>query len=186
MSRMLPCGRPASWLVDVAAGERGAPENPADAAHLRSCPYCRAELAALQGRWAAVRRAASRPVRVPADLVVRTLSTVRAVRGELVRRHVETAQVGGVVRIAESALVLLTRRLAIDVVEGIPGVRFRGVSGGVDGLALHIAVRYGVSIADAANRVRRGVGAALADTLDTAVPALDVLVDDVLAPAGHR
>lgn len=181
--RGLPCGRPASWLVDLAA--RDDPD-PADAEHLRSCPFCREELAVLRRRWAPVRVAAARPVRMPSGMVGRTLSAVRAVRGGLVGRHVETAQQGGVVRVGEPALVLLARRTARDVVDGLPGVRFRGLSGGADGFEVRVAVRYGLVLTEAAALVRRDIGRALERALGAAAPPLDVLVVDVLVPARNR
>lgn len=195
---VLPCGRARSSLLDLATredrttredrangeGTAGIPADFRDAEHLRSCPYCQEELAVLRRRWSAVRSAAHRPVRIPPGLVGRTLSTVRAVRGGLIGRHAEATQPGGVVRIAESAVVLLARRLARDVVDGLAGVRFRGLSGDVDGLQVRVAVHYGLALAEVATRVRHDVSAALESTLGAAAPALDVLVEDVLAPAG--
>jgi uncharacterized alkaline shock family protein YloU len=140
----------------------------------------------LRRRWSAVRSAANRRVRTPPGLVGRTLSTVRAVRGGLTGRHAEATQPGGVVRIAESAMMLLARRMARDVVDGLAGVRFRGLSGDLDGLQVRVAVRYGMALAEVTTRVRHDVGAALESTLGAAAPPLDVLVDDVLAPRGHR
>ena len=194
LERVLPCGQVVSSLVDLAIRDdtatrdetAGGPADSRDAEHLRSCPYCRDELAVLRRRWSAVRSAAHRPVRIPPGLVGRTLSTLRAVRGGLVGRHAEATQPGGVLRIAESAVVLLARRLARDVVDGLAGVRFRGLSGDVDGLQLRVAVHYGMVLAEVTARVQHDVGAALELTLGAASPALEVLVDDVLAPAGHR
>jgi len=175
----MPCGRSRSWLLDVAAAD--APD-PADAEHLRICPQCREELARLQRSWSAVRLAARQPVRTPGDLVARSTATLRAVRGGLVGRHAEAPQTGGVVRIAESALVLLARRMAYDVVDGLPGVYLRGVSGGMDGLVLRLAVRYGYVLADVGARVRHELGAALTASVGPAAPPLEVQVEDVLAP----
>lgn len=183
--RILPCGRFASWLVDIAARDE---PDAADVEHLRSCPYCRGELAVLRRRWVAVRAAAARPVRVPSGMVGRTLSAVRAVRGGggVVSRHVETAQQGGVVRVGEPALVLLTRRTARDVVDGLAGIRFRGLSGGTDGFEVRVAVRYGLVLTEAAALVRRDIGRALERVLGVAAPPLDVLVVDVLGPGRSR
>jgi uncharacterized alkaline shock family protein YloU len=189
--RILPCGRAVSSLVGFATREdptredtAGIPADFRDAEHLRSCPYCQEELAVLRRRWSAVRSAAHRPVRIPPGLIGRTLSTVRAVRGGLIGRHAEASQPGGVVRIAESAVVLLARHLARDVVDRLAGIRFRGLSGDVDGLQVRVAVRYGIPLAEVTTRVWREVSAALEITLGAAAPALEVLVEDVLAPAG--
>ena len=186
--RVLPCGWAVSSLVDLATGDdtAGFPADSRDAEHVRSCPYCQEELVVLRRRWSAVRSAANRRVRTPPGLVGRTLSTVRAVRGGLTGRHAEATQPGGVVRIAESAMMLLARRMARDVVDGLAGVRFRGLSGDLDGLQVRVAVRYGMALAEVTTRVRHDVGAALESTLGAAAPPLDVLVDDVLAPRGHR
>lgn len=186
--RVLPCGWAVSSLVDLATGNDTAdiPADSRDAEHVRSCPYCQEELVVLRRRWSAVRSAANRRVRTPPGLVGRTLSTVRAVRGGLTGRHAEATQPGGVVRIAESAMMLLARRMARDVVDGLAGVRFRGLSGDLDGLQVRVAVRYGMALAEVTTRVRHEVGAALESTLGAAAPPLDVLVDDVLAPRGHR
>jgi len=186
--RVLPCGRSVSSLVDLATRDdtAGIPADSRDAEHLRSCPYCQEELVVLRRRWSAVRSVANRRVRTPPGLVGRTLSTVRAVRGGLTGRHAEATQPGGVVRIAESAMMLLARRMARDVVDGLAGVRFRGLSGDLDGLQVRVAVRYGMALAEVTTRVRHDVGAALESTLGAAAPPLDVLVDDVLAPRGHR
>ncbi len=186
--RVLPCGWAVSSLVDLATGNdtAGFPADSRDAEHVRSCPYCQEELVVLRRRWSAVRSAANRRVRTPPGLVGRTLSTVRAVRGGLTGRHAEATQPGGVVRIAESAMMLLARRMARDVVDGLAGVRFRGLSGDLDGLQVRVAVRYGMALAEVTTRVRHDVGAALESTLGAAAPPLDVLVDDVLAPRGHR
>jgi len=181
--RILPCGRSTSWLVEIVA--RDEPDI-GDAEHLRACPYCGGELAMLRRRWMAVRVAATRPVRMPSGMVGRTLSAVRAVRGGLVSRHIETAQQGGVVRVGEPALVLLARRTARDVVDGLAGIRFRGLSGGTDGFEVRVAVRYGLVLAEAAALVRRDFGRALERVLGVAAPPLDVLVVDVLGPGPHR
>jgi uncharacterized alkaline shock family protein YloU len=182
--RVLPCGRAVSSLVDLATRDDTAdiPADSRDAEHLRSCPYCQEELVVLRRRWSAVRSAANRRVRTPPGLVGRTLSTVRAVRGGLTGRHAEATQPGGVVRIAESAMMLLARRMARDVVDGLRGVRFRGLSGDLDGLQVRVAVRYGMALAEVTTRVRHDVGAALESTLGAAAPPVDVLVEDVLAP----
>jgi uncharacterized alkaline shock family protein YloU len=195
--RVLPCGRALSSLVNFATRDdptregaasredtTGIPGNFGDAEHLRSCPYCQEELAVLRRRWSAVRSAAHRPVRIPPGLIGRTLSAVRAVRGGLVGRHAEATQPGGVVRIAESAVVLLVRHLARDVIDHLAGVRFRGLSGDVDRLEVRVAVRYGIPLAEVTTRVRHEVSGALELTLGAAAPALDVLVEDVLAPTG--
>ena len=186
--RVLPCGWAVSSLVDLATGDdtAGFPADSRDAEHVRSCPYCQEELVVLRRRWSAVRSAANRRVRTPPGLVSRTLSTVRAVRGGLTGRHAEATQPGGVVRIAESAMMLLARRMARDVVDGLAGVRFRGLSGDLDGLQVRVAVRYGMALAEVTTRVRHDVGAALESTLGAATPPLDVLVEDVLAPRRHR
>ncbi len=177
----MPCGRLRPWLLDLAVQE--APD-PADAEHLRTCPGCRGELARLQRSWSVVGVAAREPVRTPGDLVARSIATLRAVRGGLVARHAEVAQLGGVVRIAESALVLLARRMAYDVVDGLPGVRLRGVSGGVDGLVLRLTVRYGLVLADVGARVCRELGAALAASVGPVAPRLEVQVEDVVYTMG--
>jgi uncharacterized alkaline shock family protein YloU len=191
--RVLPCGRAVSSLIGLATGDHtgtgddaGIPAEARDAEHLRSCPYCQEELVVLRRRWAAVRSAARRPVRTPPGLVGRTLSTVRAVRGGLVGRHAEVTQPGGVVRIAESTMVLLARRMARDVVGSFSGVRFRGLSGDVDGLQVQVAVHYGMVLAEVANRVRRDVGGALENSFGAATPPLEVLVEDVLVPRRQR
>ena len=186
--RVLPCGWAVSSLVDLATGNdtAGFPADSRDAEHLRSCPYCQEELVVLRRRWSAVRSAANRRVRTPPGLVGRTLSTVRAVRGGLTGRHAEATQPGGVVRIAESAMMLLARRMARDVVDGLAGVRFRSLSGDLDGLQVRVAVHYGMALAEVTTRVRHDVGAALESTLGAATPPLDVLVEDVLAPRRHR
>ncbi|MDQ3885683.1 MAG: hypothetical protein M3308_01370 [Actinomycetota bacterium] len=185
--RTLPCGWPVSSLVDLATGDDtpGTPAACPDMEHPHSCPYCQQELAILRRRWAAVRSAAHRPVRIPPDLIDRTLSAVRAVRGGLVPRHVEAPQRGGMVRIAESAVMLLVRQMAREVIDGLAGVRFRGLSGDVDGLQVRVAVRYGMTLAEVTTRVRRDIGSALENVLGAATPPLDVLVDDVLAPSHH-
>ncbi|MGH3980601.1 MAG: anti-sigma factor family protein [Pseudonocardiaceae bacterium] len=184
--RSLPCGHPAALLLELAADGAHEPSDPAEAAHLASCPHCRAELAALRGRWASVRLAAARPVRVPPGLVDRTLSSVRAVRGGVVGRHTDMAQAGGLVRITESTVLVLARRLARDVIEALPGVRLRDLSGGVDGLRVRLAVPYGMVLADAAQRVRRDLRRELDLVLGAATPPVDVLVEDVLAPGPNR
>lgn len=188
--RVLPCGRAVSSLVDFATRDEptgedtaGTPTDFRDAEHLRSCPYCQDELAVLRRHWSTVRSAAHRPVRIPPGLIGRTLSTVRAVRGGLIGRHAEASQPGGVVRITESAVVLLARHLARDVVDRLAGIRFRGLSGDVDRLQVRVAVRYGIPLAEVTARVRHEVSGALEITLGPAAPALDVLVEDVLAPA---
>ena len=186
--RVLPCGRAVSSLADLATRDdtAGIPADSRDAEHVRSCPYCQEELVVLRRRWSAVRSAANRRVRTPPGLVGRTLSTVRAVRGGLTGRHAEATQPGGVVRIAESAMMLLARRMARDVVDGLAGVRFRSLSGDLDGLQVRVAVHYGMALAEVTTRVRHDVGAALESTLGAATPPLDVLVEDVLAPRRHR
>lgn len=186
--RPLPCGRtPQRWL-ELAADGTAEPSDPADAAHLRGCPHCRAELAAQQARWEPVAAAAARPVRLPPGLVGRTLSGIRTVRGSLAGQHAEVVEPGGLLRVAEPAVLVLARQLARSVIETVPGTRFLGISGDVGGVQVRIAARYGLPLRDVAERVRRELALELAHTLAGAAPAVDVRVDDVLAddmPAGR-
>ncbi|MBP2473426.1 anti-sigma factor RsiW [Crossiella equi] len=55
----LPCGRGRGELLALVVDGELEPADSELAAHARDCPHCQAELAALDGRWDAV-RAASR------------------------------------------------------------------------------------------------------------------------------
>lgn len=182
LQRTLPCGRSVSWLLELAADGVDEPPDPDARDHLAHCPHCRAELVALRRRWVPVWVAAARPVRIPPGLAGRALSSVRAVRGGLIGRHGEMRQPGGLLRVAEPAMLMLARRLAREVVEALPGIRFRGLSGGVDGLQVRLAVPYGAVLTDVSARVRRDLQRELDVALGVAAPAVDVLVEDVLAP----
>lgn len=183
----LPCGRvPQQWL-ELAADGAVEPPEPTEAAHLRECRHCRAELAAQRQRWKPVAAAAARPVRLPPGLVGRTLASIRAVRGSLGGQHAEIAEPDGLLRVAEPAVLVLARRLARSVTESLPGTRLLGLSGGVSRVQVRIAARYGSALGDAAERVRRDLARELEHTLSAAAPVVEVLVDDVLAddiPAG--
>lgn len=181
----LACGRDAR-LLEVVADGRAEPADPADAAHLRGCPHCRAELASLRARWAQVRTAAEQPVPVPVELARRVLETVRAVRGGLVHRNVETRQDLGMLRVTEPAVMLLARRLALDVTADLPGVRCLGLGGDLDGLRVRLAVRYGLPMVELAARVADTVGRKLAQALGTAAPPVHAVVEDVLEPDRSR
>lgn len=178
----LPCGRHPEWLVELAVGED--PElSPDDAAHLRDCPHCTAELAALRGRWTAVRAAASSPVRTPPGLAARTLATLRAVHAGLEGRHVEVVQQGGLLRVSDQVVVLLARQVAVDLARQFGGVRVRGLAGGQDGLQLRLAIRYGLPLLEVGRRLQRTLRAALEASLGAGTPPVSVEVVDVLAPA---
>ncbi len=178
--RPLPCGRAPLRLLELAADGAVEPSDPADAAHLRECSHCRAELAAQRARWEPVAAAAAGPVRLPPGLVGRTLSSVRAVRGSLAGQHAEIAEPGGLLRVAEPAVLVLARLLARNVTETLPGTRLLGISGGVGGVQVRIAARYGLQLVDVAERVRRDLARELEHTLGVVAPVVDVLVDDVL------
>lgn len=178
--RPLPCGRsPQRWL-ELAADGRAEPSDPADGAHLGECPHCRAELAAQRARWEPVAAAMAAPVRLPPGLVGRALSNIRAVRGSLGGQHVEIAEPGGLLRVAEPAVLLLAYRLAQYVTDALPGTRLLGIAGGAGDVQVRIAARYGLPLGDVAERVRRDLARELARTLAAAAPVVDVLVDDLL------
>jgi hypothetical protein len=197
VSAPLACGRRPDYLHDLVADEltegpaaAAAALAPADRAHLDGCPYCAAELATLRRQWARVRAVAEEPVAPPAELVDRTLTTLRAIRGDAGRGSAELAQPGGVLRVRDRVVVRLARALARDLVadyrrsRGLPpgSARVLAVSGGPDGLTVQVALPYGEPAHEVAALLRATLDAALAARLDALAPPVSVEVADVTGP----
>ncbi|GAA2800936.1 hypothetical protein [Saccharopolyspora taberi] len=174
----LPCGRTVVELVALQS-DGGPPEL---AAHVRECRYCQAELAELDAAWAPVRRAAEVPVEPPHGLVERALTTVRGIRAGSGSTPVELAQDGGTLRILPQAVLLLTRRLCLEILTGHPGVHLRGCTGDVDEVRVDLMVRYRLPAPVEAERIRRELTAALREALGAAAPAVWIRIADVEPP----
>lgn len=181
-----PCGRDPDWLVEIAAADPDAPLSRDAAEHLRTCRYCADRLAELRERLDRVRATVAPPVRTPPDLVGRSVAAVRAIRGGGVGSPVLVAQRGGSLRISEQVVALLTRQVATELLDPVAGVRLQGIVGDGEGLALRLAVGYGLSLPDVGRWVQRAVGAALESTLGVAVPAVRVEIVDLLVPSTAR
>jgi hypothetical protein len=184
-ARALPCGHFGSDLVDVAADADGTQSDlagapPELAAHVADCPYCQAELARQRPAWQWVRAVAAEPVPTPPDLVGRVLDALRGVRGRPWSQSIELAGPDGTLTVAQPVVVAIARTLVREFADAHPDLWERGVELGEDGLAVRIAVGYGVDITAAADELRGHVRAGLLGHLGAAVPAVGVEVVDVV------
>jgi hypothetical protein len=170
--RVLPCGRTLGVLLDFLADS--APTEFAE--HLRACPHCQAELAELDPDWAPTRRGANRPIEPPHGLVERALMAVRGGRGGA---PVELTREGGKL---QQAVVLLARRLCLEVLTRHPGVHLRGCVGDVDEVQVDLTVRYLLPVPDLADMIQQDLSAALRKVLGADAPAVRVRVVDVERP----
>lgn len=180
--RALPCGRTVGELLGFHSD--GEPAELAE--HVAGCPHCRRELAVLDAEWAPVRRAARVPVEPPHGLVERALLTVRGVRGASGASPAEIEQDRGRLRVSPQTVVLLTRRLAGEVLTGHPGVHLRGCTGDVDEVRVDLAVRYPLPAPRLAEAVRRELDDAVRAALGPAAPSVRVRVSDVAPPDAQR
>ncbi|PKW15313.1 hypothetical protein [Saccharopolyspora spinosa] len=177
--RVLPCGRTDGMLLDFLADS--APVELSE--HIPTCRFCQAELAELDSDWAQVRRTASLPIEPPHGLVERTLTAVRGVRGGHGAAPVELDQEGGKLRIAQQAVVLLTRRLCLELLAERPGVHLRGCVGDVDEVRVDLTIRYPLPAPELVEAIHRELTAALQAALGAGTPAVWVRVVDVAPPA---
>lgn len=132
-----------------------------------------------------MRRTARLPVESPHGLVERALRAVRGVRGGLGAAPVELTQKDGKLRIAQQAVVLLTRRLCLEILTGHPGVHLRGCVGDVDEVQVDLTVRYALPLPEEADAIQRELVAALREVLGAGAPGVLVRVVDV-EPPGTR
>lgn len=177
-ARVLPCGRTDGVLLDFLADS--AP--PELSEHIPTCRFCQAELAELDSDWAQVRRAASLPIEPPHGLVERALTAVRGVRGGRGAAPVELDQDGGKLRIAQQAVVLLTRRLCLERLAKHPGVHLRGCIGDVDEVRVDLTIRYPLPAPDLAEAIHQELTAELREALGAGAPAVWVRVVDIEPP----
>ena len=189
----LRCGRTRDYLRALVAdeateGPEAAVEHaiPADLEHLAECPYCAEELAAVRRDWAAVHQVATSAVAVPPELVGRTISTLRALRGPSTTDHVVIQQSGGTTRVKASVVVILTRALATDLLAsyrhsrgGSGTARILAVRGTHEALSVDVALPYGEPVLQVADWLRGQLGALLDQHLGSAAPRVTVHVADV-------
>jgi uncharacterized alkaline shock family protein YloU len=191
--RPLPCGWLPGYLRDLVADESAeGPEaaarhaDPADLAHLAGCPYCTAERDRLRARWRGVHEVASAGVAVPPELVPRTLTTLRALRGDRDGGYVELPQAGGVTRIREQVIVLLARELATELLAGRDGAagsrpaRVLAVTGDRTELGVQVALPYGEPVREVAEALGLRLAEGLAGMLGAAAPRVSVHVADLI------
>lgn len=178
---VLPCGHTVGELVDHLAGDAPA----GFAAHVRTCPHCRAELAGLApGGWEPVRRAAELSVEPPEGLVSRTLLTVRELRGGSAGSSAEVAQELGMLRVTPQATLVLARRLSLELLADRRGTRLLACTGDVHEIRLDVVIDYGLPAPALAAQLQDDLERALRAHLGAAAPAVWVRIADVAPPQG--
>ena len=191
--RRLACGRKLLPLVDQVA--EALP--PVEPEHQRTCPHCQAALGELEDLWRQV-RALGREEIVAPDRIVRYV--IRRIHEGLaapprevpleevlprLARHALLETDRGTTRIADSVVA----RIVDQAVRGRRGVNVAGrpsamsvaVSGGRVTIRLPLAVRYGVSLAEASAAVRASVIEQVEGLTGLAVDEVNISVEDVFS-----
>ncbi|MEU6127977.1 hypothetical protein ABZ805_02280 [Saccharopolyspora sp. NPDC047091] len=175
----LPCGRTIGDLLDHLAGE--APDGVA--AHVRTCPHCRAALTDLAPTgWEPVRRTAELAVEPPEGLVSRALLTVRGARAAAGGEPAEVAQELGTLRVSAQATMVLARRLGAELLAEVPGTRLLSCTGDVREVRVDVEIGYGLPAPALTARLQHDLGRALREHLGAAAPSVWVRVADVAPP----
>ncbi len=187
----LACGRELARLVDQVAD--GLP--PVEPEHQRACPHCQAALGELEDLWRQVRALARAELIAPDRIVRHVLRRIheglaappREVPLEEVvprlARHALFETDRGTTRIADSVVARIVGR----AVRGLRGVHLAGrpsavsvaVSGGRVTIRLPLALRYGVSLAEASAAVRASVIEQVEGLTGLVVDAVNISVEDV-------
>jgi hypothetical protein len=150
--------------------------------HVRSCPSCRAELAALDAQWDEVREAGQVAVTPPPGLVERALKTVRGVRAGYGSTSIKLAQERGVLTVSVGSVLTLARQLCSEVLRGFPEVHLRGCSGDVESVRIDLAIRYGIAGVEVAEQIRSSVDHGMRRSLGAGTPSVWVRLVDVAEP----
>ncbi len=187
----LACGRELARLVDQVAD--GLP--PVEPEHQRTCPHCQAALGELEDLWAQVRALAREEIVAPERIVRNVIRRIheglatapREVRLEEVvprlARHALFETDRGTTRIADSVVA----RIVDQAVRGLRGVRRTGrppsasvaVGGSRVTIRLPLAIRYGVSLAEASAAARTSVIEQVEGLTGLVVDAVNISVEDV-------
>ncbi len=187
----LACGRELARLVDQVAD--GLP--PVEPEHQRTCPHCQAALGELEDLWAQVRALAREEIVAPERIVRNVIRRIheglatapREVRLEEVLprlvRHALFETDRGTTRIADSVVA----RIVDQAVRGLRGVRRTGrppsasvaVGGSRVTIRLPLAIRYGVSLAEASAAARTSVIEQVEGLTGLVVDAVNISVEDV-------
>jgi uncharacterized alkaline shock family protein YloU len=189
--RRLACGRELLPLVDQVA--EALP--PVEPEHQGTCPHCQAALGELEDLWGQVRALAREeivaPERIVRNVIRRIHEGVATVPREVpleevLPRLVQHAMLEtdrGTTRIADSVVA----RIVDQAARGLRGVRLTGrppsasvaVSGGRVTIRLPLAIRYGVSLAEASAAARTSVIEQVEGLTGLVVDAVDISVEDV-------
>ncbi|MEJ7567360.1 MAG: Asp23/Gls24 family envelope stress response protein [Gaiellaceae bacterium] len=193
----LACGRELARLVDQVAD--GLP--PAEPEHQRTCLHCQAALGELEDLWGQVRALAREEIVAPERIVSSVIrriheglaATPREVPLEEVLsrlvRHALLETDHGTTRIADSVVA----KIVDHAVRGLRGVGLTGgppsasvaVNGSRVTIRLPLAIRYGVSLAEASAAARMSVIEQVEGLTGLVVDAVDISVEDVFgADAG--
>jgi uncharacterized alkaline shock family protein YloU len=187
----LACGRELARLVDQVAD--GLP--PVEPEHQRTCPHCQAALGELEDLWGQVRALAREeivaPERIVRNVIRRIHEGVATVPREVpleevlprLIRHALLETDRGTTRIADSVVA----RIVDQVARGLRGVRLTGrppsasvaVRGSRVTIRLPLAIRYGVSLAEASAAARTSVIEQVEGLTGLVVDAVDISVEDV-------
>jgi uncharacterized alkaline shock family protein YloU len=187
----LACGRELLPLVDQVA--EALP--PVEPEHQRTCPHCQAALGELEDLWGQVRALAREEIVAPERIVRNVIRRIHEGAAtvprevpleEVLHRLVQHAMLEtdrGTTRIADSVVA----RIVDQAVRGLRGVHLAGrptalsvaVSGGRVTIRLPLALRYGVSLAEASAAVRASVIEQVEGLTGLVVDAVNISVDDV-------
>jgi uncharacterized alkaline shock family protein YloU len=187
----LACGREPGRLVDQVAD--GLP--PVEPEHQRTCPHCQAALGELEDLWRQVRTLARAEVVAP-DRIVRHV--IRRIHEGLAAPPREVPLEEVLPRLARHALLetdrgttriadLVVARIVDQAARGLGGVRLTGrppsasvaVGRSRVTIRLPLALRYGVSFAEASAAVRATVIEQVEGLTGLVVDAVNISVDDV-------
>lgn len=173
--------------------------------HQRDCVHCRAAIGELDALWSPVRELAAAPVPSPPGLAIAVIGRIRRLARD-VGYTLEMTD-GGAIRIAARIVAALAR----DSAGRVPGVRLalgrtthgalgefaqdimpaerRGTAAGVLGrtavVDLTIAVNYDRPVHHVARDIQKQVAAALRNDLGLRAATVNVVIGDILDPAGE-
>jgi uncharacterized alkaline shock family protein YloU len=174
--------------------------------HQRDCVHCRAAIGELNALWSPVRELAAAPVPSPPGLATAVIGRIRRLARD-VGYTLEMTD-GGAIRIAGRIVAALAR----DSASRVPGVRLAlgrtthgplralapgimpadrraGTAAGVLGrtavVDLTIAVNYDRPVRHVARDIQKQVAAALRNDLGLRAATVNVVIGDILDPAGE-
>jgi hypothetical protein len=130
-------------------------------------------------QWELVRAAARSVVPTPPGLIARVFRSVQGVRGRLSSSSLELSWDGDRLSITERALVLLTRRLGIEISQSIGGLHISAVAMDENELQVLVTVHYGIAAIEAAEALRTRLSEELVKQVGAETPPISVHIIDV-------